>query len=661
MAAESAQPIRIDLSSDKLHACLRPGHSVTFHFNTPSRRFYLALIAFLVICMKRAGKIAWVPLQEHLDVLALLNETVGGSAGSSDAASLLGRIYRKWKGALPDLQNAPLFRVLGRARGTEAERGAPPSFAERERDLWANLFDYTGSEENVRLRFSLDRIGLGLDDVLVTWGGLRDLEAWDRFVSSLQRPRLEGAELAAPTGPRSSQPATDPVREVPPNRESSRARRLALCALALLLAGGAALTAWKMRGASPSGEAPVAARAPAATDKPALAVLPFENMSGDQDREYFSDGLTEDLITALAKLPDILVISRSSSFTYKGSPVKVQKVAEDLGVRYVLEGSVQAAGDRVRITAQLIDAESGHHLWSERYDRELKDIFAVQDDITFEITKILSIRLSGTGEGSHLFAKGTDNLEAYLKLLRGKSLMGQFSGDANLQARQLAEEVIGLDPRYPSAYYLLATTTMMEVWLGVSRSPRESMMKAIEAAQTTVSLDDGHAAAWALLGFLYAQVGQHEKGLQAGELAVEKAPSSAEAHSFLAQILNFSGRPEEAVAHNDKAFRLTPLGRPGPIYLHAAHTYRLLGRYGDAIEVSKELLARTPNSVPARVQVVLAYQGWRRPEEARSAAQEVLRYDPGFSARRYANALKYKDPTLSADALEQMLAAGLPE
>ncbi|MDF1553686.1 MAG: tetratricopeptide repeat protein [Deferrisomatales bacterium] len=396
-------------------------------------------------------------------------------------------------------------------------------------------------------------------------------------------------------------------------------------------------------------------------DRPSIAVLPFDNLSGDPEQEYFSNGLTEELITALSKIPDIFVISQNSTFTYKAAPVTSKKVSEDLGVRYILKGSVQRDGHRVRVAAQLIDAVSGHNLWSERYDKELKDIFALQDSITFEITRVLAVKFSGTGEGSRLFVRGTDNLEAYLKFLRGRSLMAQFSKEGNTQAQQLAEEVIRLDPRYPSGYYLLATTTMMDVWLGISTSPRESLKKAIEAAQKTISLDDDHAAAWALLGFLYVLVGQHEKGLEAGELAVKKAPNSAEAQSFLAQILNFSGKPEDAVAYNDKAFRLTPVGRSGPFYLHAAHTFRLLGRYEDAIEVSRELLSRTPDSVPARVQLVTAYMGWGRREDARAAAQDVLRYDPKFSARRYAGALKYKDPALTRTTLEHMLEAGLPE
>jgi adenylate cyclase len=609
MPEEAATSVRIDLSRFQLHVCLGGRRTLILHFNTASRRFYLSVIAFLVDRMKRAGKIRPVALQDHVDLIALLNETVGESAGSSDRRNLLGRIYRKWRTALPNLEDAPLFRVLGRAKSEEGSFVELRAVTEAERDLWANLFEYKGSDENVRLRFSVDRIGLGPEDVLVSWEQYLGLEAWERFVAHLEpvpkaRPAL--GEGSGPPGPGTPPP------------------QLAL------------------------------------PDKPSLAVLPFANLSA-RDRDYFSDGLTEDLITALAKCPDMFVIARNSTFTYKGRPVKVQQVAEDLGVRYVLEGSVQRSGNRVRIAAQLIDARTGHHVWSERYDRELKDVFTLQDRITFEITRVLSVKLSCTGEGARVFSEGTSNPEAYVKLLQGKHLMLQLNKEANVQARRLAEEVLRLDPKYPSAHYLLAATRMMDIWLGTGASARESLTGAIEAAETATALDPSHAAAHALLGFLYALTGEHDKGVRAGELAVEQAPSSAEAHSFLAQTLNFSGQPERALAENEKAFRLTPVGRPDPFYTTAAHTYRLLGRFEEALQLSKDVLTRNPNDEIAHVGVVLACQGAGRGEEARAAAQELLRNNPRFSSRRLYAGLRYRDPSIAEWTLDQLRQAGLPE
>jgi len=393
-------------------------------------------------------------------------------------------------------------------------------------------------------------------------------------------------------------------------------------------------------------------------DKPSIAVLPFVNLSGDPNQEFFCDGLTEDIITALSKHPRLFVIARNSSYTYKGKPVKVQQVAEDLGVQYVLEGSIQRSGDRVRITGQLIDALKGYQIWSDRYDRKIKDIFALQDKITLEILKALDMKLSG---GSRLFGKGTNNLEAYLKVLEARDLINQFNKESNVRARQPAEEAISLDPQYPMAYWVLAGVNMMDVWLQISKSPKESMMKAIELYQKTISLDDSNASAHAFLGFLYVMIGEHEKGITQSERALTSAPSSAVAHSLLAQVLNYSGRPEEAIAHNEKAFRLNPVDPPSYFYAHAAHTYTLTGKFEEGVKISKEGLSRYPNNVLLLARLAMIYAAWGRDGEARSSAQDVLRIDPKFSAQRYARSMTYKDPALRTQALELMRKAGLPD
>jgi adenylate cyclase len=395
-------------------------------------------------------------------------------------------------------------------------------------------------------------------------------------------------------------------------------------------------------------------------DKPSIAVLPFVNMSGDPKEEFFSDGLTEDIITALSKHPGLFVIARNSSSTYKGKPVKVQQVAEDLGVRYVLEGSIQRSGDRVRITGQLIDAIKGHHIWSERYDREMKDIFALQDKIALEILKALDVKLS-RGEGGGLYGKGTNNLEAYLKVLQARDLLNQWNREGNVRARQTAEEAISLDPQYPMAYSVLATATMMDVWLQISKSPKESLMKAIELYQKTISLDDTNAAAHAFLGFLYVQTGEHEKGIAQSERALVIAPNSDTAHSLFAQVLNFSGRHEEALAHNEKAFRLNPVGPPSFFYVHAAHTYMLTGKFSEGVKISKEGLSRYPNNTGLLVRLAMIYAAWGRDEEARNSGRGLLHIDSKFSAQRFARSVPFKDPAQAAQALELMRKAGLPD
>ena len=395
-------------------------------------------------------------------------------------------------------------------------------------------------------------------------------------------------------------------------------------------------------------------------DKPSIAVLPFVNMSDDPKQEFFSDGLTEDLIAVLSKVPNLFVIARNSTFTYKGKHVKVQQVAEDLGVRYVLDGSIQKAGDRVRITAQLIDAVKGYHVWSEQYDQEIKDIFALQDKITLQILKALDVKLTW-GEGGRISGRGTNNLQAYLKFLEARELCLQLNKESNFKARQLAEEVIRLDPQFPSGYGLLAVVTSMDVWLGISQSPKESMMKAIGLEQKAISLDDSNASAHAYLGFLYVNIREYEKGLAEGARAIEMAPNLADAHAYFAFGLNYIGRPEEALVHSNMAFRLNPVRPPAYYYMSAALAYRLTGRYEDAVKMCKEVLSRWPTQFYGHVELVMAYMAWGRDDEARAAAQDLLRIDPKFSVQRYGQSLSYKDPALTAQALELMRKAGLPD
>jgi len=188
MGEKAKQAIKIDLNQFKLHVPLRQKTELTFHFDSPSRSFYLSVIAFVVSEMKKLGKITSIPLAEHASLLALFNETIGDSAGSSDSENLLPRIYRKWKDALPDLENAPLFKVIGRKKELEEGIGKTYRFTEAEKDLWANLFEYRGSQENVRLRFSVDKLGAGLDDVIIVYEGCQNGEAWEKFISSLKQP-----------------------------------------------------------------------------------------------------------------------------------------------------------------------------------------------------------------------------------------------------------------------------------------------------------------------------------------------------------------------------------------------------------------------------------------------------------------------------------------
>jgi adenylate cyclase len=377
-------------------------------------------------------------------------------------------------------------------------------------------------------------------------------------------------------------------------------------------------------------------------DKPSIAVLPFVNMSRDPEQEYFSDGITQEIITALSKVPNPFVISHNSTFTYKGKPVKVKQVSEELGVRYVLEGSVQKSGDRVRITAQLIDALSGHHLWAERYDRELKDIFALQDEITMKVITALQVKLT-TGEMAGVIAKGTKNLDAFIKYLQAYELISRANKERNAQAKKILEEAVALDPEYPRLYMGLAIVHMYDMWYGTTESPDQSLARAFELAQKAISLDDSNAAAYSVLGLVYMMKRQYDKAIGECERAVSLDPNSAENIFRLGQVLNYAARAEEAIPYLQNAIRLNPLP-PASYFVILAASYRESGQYEKAIETSKKALQREPNSQFPYINMAVSYIRLGQEKEARAAAAEILRINPKFSLERFAKMLPFPQP-----------------
>jgi adenylate cyclase len=391
-------------------------------------------------------------------------------------------------------------------------------------------------------------------------------------------------------------------------------------------------------------------------DKPSIAVLPFVNMSDDPKQEYFSDGMTEEIITALSKVPNLFVISHNSTFTYKGKPVKVKQVSEELGVRYVLEGSVQKSGDKVRITAQLIDALSGHHLWAERYDRDLKDIFALQDEITMKVITALQVELTA-GEMVGMIAKGTKNIDAFIKYVQAFELANRLTKEGNAQAKKILEEAIALDPEYSRLYMGLALTNFLDVWLGMTESPDQSLARAFEFAQKAISLDDSNAAAYSILGAIYAMEKQYDKAIAECERAVSLDPNSAENIYRLSFVLDWAGRAEEAIPYLQNAIRLNPFPNVN-YFVHLASSYRDSGQYEKAIEASKKALQQEPNTQFAYIHMAVSYIRLGQEKEARAAAAEILRINPKFSLGRYAKILPFPEPV--ADRLiEDLRKAGL--
>ncbi|MBW1818214.1 MAG: tetratricopeptide repeat protein, partial [Deltaproteobacteria bacterium] len=394
-------------------------------------------------------------------------------------------------------------------------------------------------------------------------------------------------------------------------------------------------------------------------EKPSIAVLPFVNMSGDPEQEYFSDGLTEEIITTLSKAPHMFVIARNSTFTYKGKTVKIQQVAEELGVRYVLEGSVRKSEDRVRVTAQLIDAITGRHLWAERYDRDLKNLFALQDEITLKILKALQVKLSDTPFAG-LTEKGTTNLDAYLKLLKAREYGHRGTKEGNAMKRKLSKEVIALDPDYPVAYLMLSATHLMDLIYGTSESPGQSLRTAEELVKKALFLNDNSASGHAFLGRIYLTKRQYEKAIAEGERALALDPNSDFVQAALAYTLRNAGRYDEAIALLRKAIRLNPI--PPSWYLGSlGYAYFVLGRYEEALAEFKKILQRTPNGLIAHVVLAAVYSEMDREKDARTQAEEILRIDPKFTLESHSKALLIKNQDEKERYIAALRRAGIPE
>ena len=430
--------------------------------------------------------------------------------------------------------------------------------------------------------------------------------------------------------------------------------------LVLVLAAAVALL-WHfyLRAPSPPSERASANRmAFPLPEKPSIAVLPFVNMSGDSTQDYFSDGITEEIITGLSKVPRLFVIARNSTFTYKGKPVKVQKAAEELGVRYVLEGSVRKSENKVRITAQLIDAVAGNHLWAEKYDRDLKDIFKLQDEITFKVVAALQVKLT-EGEQALIVAGGTDNLDAYTKFLQGVEYIKRMNPEGILLGRKLAEEIIALDPDYPRGYRMLATTHGMAPLFGIGKSPKESIAKAATLYQKVIAMDPSDAVAHAFLGMVYVSMRQHERGIAEAEKAIAINSNAADAHALFSYILLFSGRYKDAIEPAKKALRLNPFP-PNWYFMYLGHALFHAGSYEEAIAQYKKSLHIKPDNLFAHARLAAAYSLLGREEEAHAETEEVLRINPRFHVEYVARTLPFKHTADRELLVNALLKAGLP-
>jgi len=409
------------------------------------------------------------------------------------------------------------------------------------------------------------------------------------------------------------------------------ARQVAVVAAIVLLLVAAGLAGWRWL-------TPESAGLPL-PDRPSVAVLPFANLSQDPAQEYFSDGVTEDLITGLSKVSGLFVIARNSVFTYKGKAVKIREVGRDLGVRYVLEGGVQRSGNRVRITAQLVDATTGYHIWAERYDREVSDIFALQDEVSQQIVRAMAVKLT-EAERIRLGRPPTGVLEAYDLVLRGNEARYRTTREANAEARRLFVQALDLDPNYARAYLGLAWT-QLQSWQFLWTADRESLARARELAEKAMALNDTLVGAYYVLAQVHLWMKEHDAAIAVAERAVGLAPNDADGYETLAEILGWSGRPEESLSRIRQAIRLNP--HCPYFYLWTlGHAYYLTGRRQEALDTFAKVLKANPNFSGAYAFSAVLLDELGRTREAREAWARAGALTPGVSMASLRDRIPYK-------------------
>ena len=392
-------------------------------------------------------------------------------------------------------------------------------------------------------------------------------------------------------------------------------------------------------------------------DKPSIAVLPFTNMSGDPEQEYFTDGITEDIITALSRISGLLVVARHSTTVYKGKAVDVKTVGREQGVRHVLEGSVRKGGNRIRVTAQLIDATTGDHQWAEHYDGKLDDIFKVQDEITKKVTTELNVQLA-RGEQARVWARGTSNIKAWENVIRAWPLTDDHVKESNVEAQHLAGEAVHLDPTYPTAWVTLGWTHWEDALWGWGESRDSSMKTALSCAQRALECDSENPEAFALLGYIHLTNKNAEKAIELSRKAVALSPNHASNVALAATAMIFGGEPKNGLPLMKRAMRLSPI-YPQWYFMMVGVVHHIVGDQDKAIGVFRECVAKEPETTVHRIWLASALIEVARDEEAKLLAAEILEIDPDFTTSGWVDGFG-RDEYLANLLLTNLGKAGLP-
>ena len=395
-------------------------------------------------------------------------------------------------------------------------------------------------------------------------------------------------------------------------------------------------------------------------DKPSIAVLPFTNMSGDPEQEYFSDGITEDIITELSKFRTLFVIARNSSFAFKGQALDVKQISSKLGVRYVVEGSVRRAGNRVRITAQLIDAAEDNHIWAQRYDRDLEDIFAVQDEVTFAIVTAIEPQLA-ISERKRALRKPPESLDAWESYQRGLWHIFQYKPEDRDTTLGFFHRAIELDSTFASAYAGLGYALYVYIILGASPDRQNDLGRAFEASQTAVRLDEHDPFAWVALTRGHLLRGDHDAAIVAADTAISLNPNFALAHFGRAHALWHSGRPSEAIKSHDEAMRLSPHDPMMWAYIASkAIALVMLGKFEEAVALSRRSQQQANSAIFSHLAEISALGHLGRSEDACDAIKRALEMKPDASIAYVDEALPITDPHCRETFHEGLRKAGLP-
>lgn len=452
-------------------------------------------------------------------------------------------------------------------------------------------------------------------------------------------------------------PRPDP--KLPAKRFSGRRTLIAAIAVSLVIVGG--LTSWLKPWKSEVERADPAKMAYALPDKPSVAVLPFDNLSADKEQAYFSDGVTEDIITDLLKISGLFVVARNSTFTYKGQPVKVRQVAEELGVRYVLQGSVRRTEEKIRITAQLVDALKGNHIWAERYDRELKDVFSVQSEVARQVAKALAVTLKAN-ENERLYQKYTASIDAYDVFLQARRTVDRPTRDNILRGEKLFSRVIDLDPNFAGGYAGLSFNYSVQVRFQYSASPSTHLARAFELANKAVEVDNSYAWGYIALGGAHLANGDADAAVTAVRQALTLEPSGYEANLFMGFYLQFAGQAALAVEHLLLAKRLSPVVTVRDLAFMRGAQF-MNRNYSEVVRISKERDRRFPGRRSPNASVVLAaaYTLLEGPEEAAAVVNKLLENYPDFNLSQWRFGRLWKSEENRTRLYNAAEKAGIPE